>query len=414
MHSPYSYDACDKKGWVDGKLNKECLQNLKLGLCEDRIDYVFLTDHPSHMQEFEMEDLLLSDLNDQIILKNGAPYANRIGSCSNSFTPTVLVGFEGKILAMGMTKHLDPDSQVRTSLYGQDSADLRNRLSTETEALVFVPHTESKTLEWIHALQPDGIEIYNFHANIDPKIRKSDLKLPPFLNIPALLTYLIDPYEQLNPDFAFLNFLETSPLYSEKWNSLIDSGLKVVGVGGTDSHENAFPQQVADDERFDSHRRIMRMMSNHVLVATSEPDEVKSAIKAGHSWVVFEGLGTPANMDFYANIGASTVGVGDTASLNGEYVTLVVQLPTLHIQSPHGDNKPTIRLKLKKVLSDGKDEVVAHTEGEDIRFSTSEPGAYRAEITIIPSHLREFLGTFVDQADQEYRWITTNHIYLNP
>jgi hypothetical protein len=413
FHSPYSWDACDKNGLIGGKVNAVCLQHLRDALCSNRVDLIFLTDHPDSMQNFEMRDLLLVSGKDEVVLKNGNPYANKMQGCSNSFTPEVLTGFEDRLLALGMTGHLDPNLAIRSDLYHQETVDLRNRLATQAEAVVLIPHTESRSLETIRTLQPDGIEIYSFHANIDPKIRVDSLHAPPFKNIPGFLTYLVDPYRELNPDFSFLNFIETFPVYFETWNSLIAGGLRVSGFGGTDSHENVFPQIASDDERLDSHRRVMRIMSNHLLVMNVDPDEAKQAIKNGQGWMVFEGLGSPVGMDFYATFGSTTVGVGQTGALAGATATITVKLPSLYSGSPHGADAPIVGLTLKQVLAGGKDKVVASAEGKDIQYQTNVAGAYRAEVTIVPKHLRDLLGSFSSQADKEFTWIITNHLYLD-
>jgi hypothetical protein len=335
-----------------------------------------------------------------------------MGTCNTQIKPTILVGFESQLLALGMSKHIESTPQDRGTTYQQDTLELRNRLAQEANALVVIPHTESKSIQWIEQIKPDGIEIYNFHANLDPKIRKTDLGLPPFENIPSLLPFLIDPYKQTVPDYSFLNFIEVSPIYFKKWNTLIHAGYQVTGLGGTDSHQNIFPQIVSDGERFDSHSRIARMMSNHCLVKNKSPDEVKNAIKNGQCWLVFEGFGTPISFDFYATTGNTVVGVGETHTLINSTATLTVKSPQLHPLSPQIDNKPIIRIDLKKVLPDGQDQTIATSQGSDLETVVSQPGAYRAEVTITPKHLKAFLGDFASQADASFLWIVTNHIFL--
>jgi hypothetical protein len=373
---------------------------------------MFLTDHPSNMDSYEMKDLLLIRANDELVLKNGLPFANKMSGCDSSFTPMIFVGFEGKILSLGMTQHLETDQAARDQLYTSDTLAMRNRLLNDAQAVVIIPHTEDKTIDWIQSLLPDAIEIYNFHANVDPKIRKRAFGLPPFENLPGLLTFLIDPYSELVPDYAFLNFVEINSIYASKWNSLIYSGMKVTGVGGSDSHENIFPQKVADGARLDDHRRIARMFSNHFLVKQNNVDEVKNAIKNGNGWMVFEGFGTPVNMDFYATMGNQTIGVGESATLGSNSATLIVSRPTLHGKSPQGSEEPEVRILLKKVLPDGKDSIVATSFNSKLEYNTQELGAYRAEVYIKPKHLRSYLGDFSDRADAEFLWIETNHLYL--
>ena len=415
FHSPYSYDACDKNGLSGTTPNSECYAHLVRAMCLNRVDFLFITDHPDHMQDYEMRDLLIVQDGDTVLNSGtGDPYAKRVGSCENGFQPVFLLGFESRLMPLGITKHLDAAVSDRKTNYQLDTAAIRARLQTETDAVVAVPHTEHWSVDSLRTLQPDAIEIYNFHANIDPKIRRTYLNAPPFTNIASFLTYLIDPYKQLVPDYGFLSFLQTFPVYFSIWNSLIDGGLHVTGLGGTDSHENVFPQIVSDGERLDSHRRVTRMMSNHFLVNDLNISTLKSAIRAGRGWLVFEGLGTPVGMDFYATVSGTTVGVGETGTLGGASATITVLAPHLHADSPQSTENPVFKLKLKRVLSGGNDEVVASSEGQDLSYSTTQSGAYRAEITIIPKHIRKYLSDFSDRADQEYSWIITNHLYLNP
>jgi hypothetical protein len=414
FHSPFSWDACDQKGLQGTRPNPVCLKHLRNALCSNKINLIFITDHPNSMEKYEIRDLLLQQDGDEILLKNGAPYSNKMGGCPGGFYPKIVAGFEDRLLALGMTRHLDSDVAVRSGLYQQESFELRSRLASEAEALVFIPHTESRSLETIREIQPDGIEIYNFHANTDPKIRSTSLNAPPFEKIPGILSYLVDPYDQLHPDFSFMNFIQFFDVYQQKWDALVSGGMKVAGFAGTDSHENVFPQIASDGERLDSHRRMIRMVSNHLLVHSDDVDEIKQAMKQGRGWVVFEGFGSPVGMDFYATQGDTTLSVGQTGSLAGASATLGVTLPSLHRGAPQRREKALIRIRLKQILSNGDEQIVASTEGQSLSYTTQSSGIYRAEISIIPRHLRELLGAFSAQADREFLWIMTNPIYLEP
>lgn len=430
FHSAFSFDACDKKGIENGVIDANCIDHLRKGLCQSRVDYLFLTDHPSHLADYPMKDLLLTQDGDTLITKNlngeEEPFANRMGGCDNGFQPTLMAGFEGRLMTFGMERHLDvkPEDVVkglsRESMYGGESVELRQRMRDETNALVVVPHTESRDLEYMKALNPDGIEIYNVHANLDPKIRKRDLGLPPFENISNLITFLIDPYDSLNADFIFFNFFEIHPIYSHKWSELVASGVRVVGFGGNDSHENIFPQKASDGERLDAHRRMLRFMSSHFLVNNTDPDSIKEALKKGRGWLVFEGFGTPVGMDFFAEATGGVIGVGEAGTLGSGEARIHVKLPSLHPGSPFDGEPPSVVIRLIHVLDKNhasdpvNEEVVAESHDHDIDYVTSVQGPYRAEIQIIPKHLHGFLGTFSDLADRSYPWIVTNHLYLDP
>lgn len=414
FHSPYSWDACDGNGMPGGTLNASCLADLKEALCRNRIDFTFLSDHPANMVNYEMQDLLIPGTKDSLLSHKNVPYANVLGSCANSFSPTLYVGFESLTeMALGMENQLVSNPAQRNNLYNSGTLALRQQLASGANAIVAVPHTESKTISWIESIQPDAVEIYNFHANLDPKIRQQSLGLPPFSDLPGVITYLVDPFHQMVPDLGFLSFLKVSPIYFQMWDTLIQDGYKVTGIGGTDSHENVLPIIVSDGERMDAHRRIARMMSNHFLVQNMTTPDIKNAIKAGRGWVVFEGLGSPQGMDFYATTGGTTINVGETASIQNGLAQVEVKCPSLNSQSPQGSESPIITINIKRVLPGGTDQVVATAQGMDLQFNTGTSGAYRAEISIIPKHLKNYLGDFSNLGDQSYLWIITNHIYLN-
>ncbi len=417
FHSPYSNDACDKEGLTAGVPNAECLSHLRRAVCSSKIDLLFMTDHPANMASYEFSSLLLEQPGDEIVSTVHGPYYNRLADCGGGFRPKLFTGFEGRALGMGMTQHLEATVEDRTTLYNEDGTGLgalSTRLKADADALVAVPHSESRTLQWMKDLDPDAIEIYNYHANMDPKIRQKDLGLPPFGKMGWLLTYLLDPYSELTPDLAFLHFLEVAPIYSQKWREMIFSGFEVAGILGTDSHENILKFKASDGERVDSHRRLTRMMSLHVLAASTDPAAIKTAIRGARFWNVFEGFGSPVGMDFSASAGSDVAGVGETLNLTGREATLRVELPRLHSSSPWGRENPLIRIRLIELLSAAADgeRVVAQTEGSSLSYATSTASKYRAEVRIVPRHLREFMGDFPETVDAEFPWIITNPIYL--
>jgi hypothetical protein len=49
---------------------------------------------------------------------------------------------------------------------------------------------------------------------------------------------------------------------------------------------------------------------------------------------------------------------------------------------------------------------------EDLRFSAAEPGAYGAEVRIVPKHLQPHVGKRMDLTRKERVWIYSNAIYV--
>ena len=414
LHSPYSYDACDRHGISNDQVDQDCLDHIRAALCINHIDMTFLTDHPDAMARYPFSRLLLTQTGDSVTNSGQNPYVNTLSGCSDGFKPQLSVGFEGRILALGMKTHLGSDVIARETLYKDETIELRNQLAADVGALVIIPHTESREDGLIQSLKPDGIEIENIHAITDPKIRKANLNMPPFAHIPSIITYLLDPYKELNPDFAFLGFLEFPEIYFQKWNTYINKNGNVTGLTGNDAHENTFPQKVADGERFDSVRRMTRTISNYVLAADRSVDSIKAAIKARRSYLVVEGLGTPLGLDFSVEVGQTVANVGDTVSLSGGKAIIEVPIPSLMAVTSFGSSAPVVRIELRKVLDQGQDQVVAEATDSNLRYETQIHGAYRAHIYLTPNHLKPFLGSLADRAMIEYSWIITNHIILTP
>ncbi len=67
LHSHWSHDACDGNPQPDGVPDEACYQDLRRGLCTDRIDVAFLSDHPTHATETDYETLLLHRDGDEAV-----------------------------------------------------------------------------------------------------------------------------------------------------------------------------------------------------------------------------------------------------------------------------------------------------------------------------------------------------------
>lgn len=412
LHSPYSHDACDKKGWVDGQIDQDCLSDLRRALCLNRIDAAFLSDHPEHMAESSFQDLLLNREGDSWELRSGVPRSNRVAGCSNGHQPLVSAGFEGRVMALGMDNHALGSVADREALYGSEDSASNDRVRSETGALVMIPHTESRSAALLQALRPDGIEVYNFHANLDPKIRKASLGFPQFDSVLDILPYWVDPYGDEEPDLAFLSFFQISPIYAEKWDGMIQAGLKPTGFAGNDSHQNTLPYRASDGERLDSHRRLLRWFTNHLMVTDLRLDSLRDALLQGRAWMVAEGLGTPVGVNFRAESSGTEYPVGSTLTFVPGATRILSALPTLHPGSPQKGSSPILTQRLYWTSSSASSQLVATAVDQDLEFYPTERGAYRLEISTVPRHLKPWVRTDRDRLKQEYPWIVTNPVYL--
>ncbi len=399
-HTAYSHDACDGEPVQNGVTNQPCLDDFRAALCKARLDYVMLTDHDDRMAGQPFERLLL-DL--PIVSQGGAPIG-AVQTCPDGSQVTLLVGGENGLMPVGLDQHPPGDEAARAAAYdAEDEAAVA--LFRALGAVVLVPHTESRSLALLRRLRPDGIEIYNLHANVDPRIRETWLGLPAYGAVEAIAPFIGRDPETPEPDLALLGMLEPNRVALASWDALLSEG-PMVGTAGTDCHQNAFPVTLKDDERGDSYRRMMRWFSNVLLVRDTSPGALKEALGSGRLFVVFDVFGTPADLDFFARTPDGTAEVGQTVAPAS---TLVVRRP--QVAGLSGSLQPDVRIRLLRARPGGAVEV-ASSATSDLAHRTLEPGAYRAEVLITPRHLAPLLGSLSSMLVREYVWVYTNAIHV--
>lgn len=410
LHSPYSHDACDgdPRPGPNGAVDEVCLSRLRAALCADRIDYAALTDHDDSMADEDFETLFSVRDDDQLLLRNGEPVASRM-ACDNGHTVVITVGSENPLMPIMLDRHVPGTAAERHAIYNADTAAAADAMRA-AGALVWIPHTESRTRAELEALDPDGIEIYNLHANLDPDIRRDYLGLDPSGAITAVAEFADTNPGSPEPDLALLAFLDPSRPALARWDELLGSGRRVAGSAGTDAHENALPILLRDGDRGDSYRRMMRWFANVVLTdMPGDPAAVEAALDTGRSFVVFEMMGTPLGFDVVATRAGDDAELGDTVDAAGGY-TLTVSLPVVADLSPTLP-APVVRARILRVDAAGATEVAAGSS-PTISAPIDRRGAYRVEVLITPRHLGPYLGRLgTAHADREHTWIYANPIY---
>lgn len=408
-HSPISHDACDDMGFADGGIaDTRCLEHLRASVCALHIDILNLTDHASHVGELAFEDLFLrGDGDEDVRSEAGALIASRI-HCEDGSTTLVTVGSENELMPVGLQRHaLDTvDAVAREGAYHTDGTDGVS-LFHDAGALVFVPHTEQRSLDYLRPLGADGLEIYNIHANVDLRIRPMWLGLGATDYVAELLKF-VNASNHLEPDLSFLAFFSENQNDLGKWDTLLSEGHALTAIGGSDCHENSFPMLMPDGERGDGYRRMMRWFSNHLLVRERTYEGQREALLAGRSYVAFEVFGSPVGFSFTASALAASYEMGDTASLGA---TLHVARPSLSPDVPFAA-AATMTLKILRSQDGGAVEM-ASTSEDSLSFTPTEPGAYRVEVHIVPDHARAYLGSEADTLIHDYVWIYSNAIFVN-
>lgn len=404
-HSIYSHDACDGQPKNDaGVYDSECLADFRRDVCTSKHDFVFLTDHGDSFRENEFPDVLLyrPAEGDALITHDGAPTANRL-ACPGDDPILVMAGTETGTMPVGLERHLS-----NRALYG-GTDDVAVRAAQDAGAVSLVAHTEDWTPEQLTSMPLDGFEMYNLHRSslqnigIAAELVFGKVELGDFDGLP-------------HPDAFFTAFTLDDPTYFSTWGTVLARGARRVTTMGTDCHRNTFRQKLQDGERIDSYRRMMSMFSNHLLVrpgadGTFDDRSLKEALRARRLYGTFDFLGAPEGFDFFASEGAVTKEIGDSVALSSGAV-LEVKTPRVRDLDP-GATPPAITTKLWLAKEGGWDEVASTTE-PTLRFSPTLPGVYRAEVRIVPSHLKPFIGKRSDFIRNERPWVLSNAIWVTP
>ncbi|MCA9688726.1 MAG: hypothetical protein KC636_03905, partial [Myxococcales bacterium] len=414
-HSVYSHDACDGEPKdADGDPDLVCMEDFRRGICRSRHDFVMLTDHRESFSDTEFPEALLYEpgRGDALVDRGGGPVASwlacddiELAGNAPRIAPLVMAGNEAAFMPVGLEGHVADTPSARSDIYGRDDDEAIAAVKAHG-GLALMAHTENWTAEQLATMPLDGFEMYNIHANL-------------FLNLGAALA-LVAKAEMKDPglphpDLSLLPIYTEDPAYVDTWAAVLAQGARRVTTMGTDCHRNTFTQELADGERIDSYERMMKWFSNHLLVAPSGDDlwddkPLKEALAAGRLYGVFELMGYAEGFDFHARVDDEVYEMGAAVAAPAR---LVVHAPSVQ-QLADDAAPPELVVRVLRAEADGWVEVASELgdEGHTLELDITDPGAYRAEIRIIPHHLAPYLGDEVALADEEHVWIYANPIYV--
>jgi hypothetical protein len=470
MHSIYSHDACDGEGFIAGKPNTKCLQELRDAICANDFDFVFLTDHPANMKDYTLVEDMLHDAvaGDQLVKHGGVAIANRL-ACKGGAQPLVSVGFEAKHMmplglhALPATPELYDDVTDMTDL-----AKLKKQVAglKKLGAVVAMVHSEEADISaaTIDAGGFEAMEWYNIHASILQLANKDTLSFDP-KNIPQI-TKLLGKLIEVNsfmvggtgsphPDLSYLLLLDALPPEGfEKWRTIIKKR-PITGVLGSDIHRNVSVDDsmcagamqlvcvgalglaaaalgapvptaindlllkggtvnLSDGDRIDSYDRLMRWLENRVLVKSIDQLELQEALRQGRTFGVFTVFGDPPKFSFTASQAGAADPLQMGASAAGP-LTLEVRAPDAPVamRGPKFTAAEAQTAKITVKLLHGAQVVASSsTPGATLSKQISAPGAYHVEVWIKPLHLEKALGSKKALASEEYLWVISNPIYV--
>jgi hypothetical protein len=390
LHSPWSHDACDGKGYDEGVLDVACLADLREALCTTHFDVAFLTDHPDYGDAQPFDALFHHQEGDGWEEAGGARAS--VITCADGHKVRWRAGFEDELMPVGLNGHVHDDVEVRHGLLNGTGSDSVAAMQA-AGAKVMLAHTESRESTLLHQLQDAGlhaVEAFNVHAMFSPDIREDHLGL----DGTAWLTDAADFFDAgtaTEPDLYFLTVLQEQAPSIAHWDDLLSRG-PMMATAGTDAHQNVLPLEAKDGERIDSYRRMLRWFSTFLQTDGSSLEAIDAAVEARRAFVVFEAIGTPTGFDFHLEAGGEVYEMGSDAPAG----TLVVACPELSAGSPRGEEQPELRVTVYKDGVPWKDACG--------RYEV-EGGVYRVRVESTPYHLRPFLGEVAERYLKPYPWI---------
>ena len=403
LHSAWSHDACDGQPLIDGVPDAACVSDLRSALCETAIDAAFLTDHPTHAADASWEELFHPSEGDEALVVAGAHVASRI-HCEGGHEVTWLPGTEDELSWLALDRHIGDSPEESAELYNSDNPETV-AVGRAAGGLAFMAHSEGKDPDYLAGLHEAGLgvmEVFNLHAMFAPDIRANDLGLDPTGWVTGIAPFT-KPDATGEPDLLFLGVLGRQDPSITRWVTLLQEG-PITAVAGTDAHQNVLNLELRDGERLDSYRRMLRWFTNVLLVESDTPEHYEAALRSGRNWLVFDLIGTPDRLDLHlVDAGGAVHEVGSTVSGGGE---LVVVCPELHASSPQGLERPELAVRVYR-----NEVVVAESCGT---FDATEPGAWRVEFDLKPSHLRRFFGEAPEEMMTHYPWLVSNAIRVVP
>ena len=271
-------------------------------------------------------------------------------------------------------------------LVGEEVHDVR-RSPQANHLLVYNAETEmaplgSKTQPLINAVTEKGGFTYLAHPVEYASPLSRDLAAVPWTDWEVTGYAGIELWNTMSEFKALMNNRLSAMIYNKRptlgisgpfratlhiWDQLLLQGRRVGVIGGADADSGAFPMEPQRPDAL-SYTFLLRGVNTHIITPSPlngvvEHDKVLiyEAMRTGHTWVGYDMLAPTAGFRFTARSGANQATMGEELMRTGA-ITLEVQTP----------QRADIRL-----VRNGA--VVARGSGQALKFTTADPGVYRAE-----------------------------------
>ncbi len=293
-----------------------------------------------------------------------------------------------------------------------------------TPGIGFIAHPEQRKTDADWELPPfAGMEIYNTHADAaDSDYEKLGAQ---FTGKNALKALVLVETLKKYPREAFAAIFDEQAEVLKRWDSLnekfLDSGRKVVGIAGNDSHQNVGVTIMAEEKelvvmdalgkivqridkakvplllfgdlkpgtvvlqhQFDPYESSLGYVNTHLLAKEVTEDALFDALLKGRAYVSFDWMADPSGFTFEAQQGDQRIPMGGDASVAGK--------PTLRVKA---NQAAQIRLLRNSV------EVKREESADTLSFEPKEPGVYRVEVWFK-----------LERTGETRPWIYSNPIYV--
>jgi acetyl esterase/lipase len=219
-----------------------------------------------------------------------------------------------------------------------------------------------------------GMEIYNRHTDAKDE-QALDEYFRAAMKDPARWADLAR-LDKLYPDEVFNAGTDYWPSLFAMWDREI-ANHPFTGIAANDSHKN----QTYNGVTFDPYEVSFRSVSTHVLAMELTAAAIRESLRKGRVYVAHDWLCDPTGFSFAAINNNGVYNLGDRAPMLAR-TRLSVQVPvSANLRILHGGS------------------VVAQSNGTQIEFTPTEPGAYRLE-------------AWLDVDGEQRPWIYANPIYL--